>query len=148
MFRGTSVVKSDPKGRVVIPSRFRESLDGKGFVLTGHPGGFLLLVPTPGYEEIEAKVRGMPDRGKDALYFKQVLIGMADDSQRFDSAGRVMIGQELRSHAGINGEVSVVGMGDHIRLWSKRKLDALYSSIRKEKKGSMDVPDGWGDFSV
>lgn len=151
MFRGTSVVKPDSKGRVVIPSRFRNALDRDGHdhvVVTGHPDGYLLLMVRPSYEKLEEKVRAMPDTGQLALYYKQILIGMADDMVSFDKAGRIPLGSELRSHAGINGEVAVVGMHDHIRLWSKDRLDSLYSSFRDNGADGAETPEGWDGFKV
>ena len=151
MFRGTLVVKPDTKGRVVIPSRFRNVLEknGKeGVVVTGHPDGYLILMLKRNYEELERKVRDLPDNGQHALYYKQVLIGMADDMVSFDKAGRMPLGSELRAHAGIDGDVAVVGMHDHIRLWSKDRLDKLYSSFRDNGGEASKTPDGWDGFTI
>ena len=151
MFRGTSVVKPDSKGRVVLPSRFRNTLERgghDGLVVTGHPDGFLLLMLRSDYEEMERKVRGMPDSGQLSLYYKQILIGMADDMVSFDKAGRISLGSELRAHAGINGEVAVVGMHDHIRLWSKEKLDRLYTAYRDNGENGTETPNDWDGFSI
>ena len=117
-------------------------------MVTGHPDGFLLLMLRSDYEEMERNVRGMPDSGQHSLYYKQILIGMADDMVSFDKAGRISLGSELRAHAGINGEVAVVGMHDHIRLWSKEKLDGLYTSFRGNGENGTEIPNGWEGFSI
>lgn len=151
MFRGTYAVKLDSKGRVVVPSRFRAALESGGhdsLVVTGHPDGYLLLMPRAGYEALERKVRELPDSGRHALYYKQTLIGLADDSVSFDKAGRIPLGAELRSHAAMGAEVSVVGMHDHIRLWGRERLDELHSHYRDNGEGGANVPDGWDGFTI
>ncbi len=153
IFRGTALAKVDQKGRMVLPGRFRESIgsngkDGGGLVLTGHPEGFLLLTFLSVYEKLERTVRDMPDSDQLSLFFKQTLIGMADDTVTLDKTGRLMLGAELRGHAGISAEVSVVGMSNHIRIWSKARLDKLYASLRDPSDGQRRLPEGWDGFKV
>lgn len=153
MFRGTHIVKLDGKGRIVIPSRYREVLeaDGQGMVVTGHPDRYLLLMFRKAYEELERRVSDMPDNGQHALYYKQTLIGKADDSISFDKAGRIGLAPDLREHATLTGEVAVVGMREHLRLWSKEKLDSLASEcqIRAVRAGGqLGAPDGWESFRI
>ena len=149
-FRGTAFVKQDDAGRIVVPSRYREVLGNgkkKGLVVTGHPTGFLLLLFQDDYRKLERTVRDLPDADEHALYYKQSLIGMADDSIALDKLGRIKLGAQLREHAGLKSEVALVGMGENIRIWCKERLNSLYARHR-EKSVGQSLPEGWSGFKV
>ena len=149
-FRGTSFVKQDEAGRIVVPSRFRDALTkGKkgGLVVTGHPDGFLLLMLEDSYLKLEKRVGELPDSGEPSLYFKQTLIGMAEDQIALDKLGRIKLSVQLREHAGLASEVALVGMGENIRIWCKERLHSLYSKQRKQARGQ-SLPEGWDGFKV
>lgn len=149
--RGTHFVKLDGKGRVVIPSRYRDKLEATkdGLVVTGHPDGFLLLMLTREYAKLEKKVSKYPETSKEATYYKQTLIGKADDAITFDTAGRISLSPDLREHANLQNQVAVVGMRDHIRIWSKEALDRLAKKVRHKNMEDLgNVPHGWDDFRI
>lgn len=149
-FRGTAFVKQDDAGRIVVPARFRDSLaKGKraGLVVTGHPAGFLLLLFQDDYLKLEQRVSDLPDTGEESLYFKQTIVGMAEDAIALDKLGRIKLSVQLREHAGLNSEVALVGMGRSIRIWCKERLQSLYSKQRKQARGQ-SLPEGWDGFKV
>lgn len=151
MFRGTSVVKRDAKGRVVVPSRFRGAMEAadEGLVVTSHPEGFLLLMAQAKYERLEERVSAMPDADERSLYFKQTIIGMAESGLRLDKLGRVSLSAEQREHASIETEVALVGMRDHIRIWGSERLKELNAAFRESRKdGRMVLPEGWNGFKI
>lgn len=151
MFRGTQTVKLDSKGRLVIPSRYRESLEAEKccMVVTGHPRGYLLLMRLYTYEEMERRVNDLPETSEEAMYYKQTLMGKADDTISFDSAGRISLSPDLRQHANLETEVAVVGMREHLRLWSKDELDKIAAKSWKHSDGLMgNVPNGWEGFRI
>ena len=149
MFRGTAIVKSDAKGRIVIPNCFRTGLleqqeqEQEDLVITGNPYGYLMLMFRSKYEKLERKVKDRPDSSLSAIYFKQCIIGLAEDDFIIDKAGRIPLSPGLREHAKINGKVSLLGMFDSINVWSTDQLDKLREKIREEK-----APEGWSDFST
>ncbi len=149
-FRGTLSGKVDAKGRVVIPSRFREIFErneSEQLVVTANPYGYLMIMAKAVYEKLESSVSGMPDSGGHSEYFKQTIIGMAEDDVEFDSAGRIKIGKALLEHASIISEVTFLGMDNKIRLWSKQVLDNLNSKYRHDmlKDDKWQMPDGWDE---
>ncbi|MBF2735255.1 MAG: hypothetical protein ISN26_04115 [Betaproteobacteria bacterium AqS2] len=151
MFRGTSIVKRDAKGRVVVPSRFRGAMEAAegDLAVTSHPEGFLLLMTQAKYEVLEEQVSGMPDNDERALYFKQTLIGMAESGLRLDKLGRVSLSAEQREHASIETEVALVGMRDHIRIWGAERLKKLNAAFRESREdGKMVLPEGWNGFKI
>ena len=150
MFRGTHIVKMDGKGRLVIPSRFRHMFEKEdGMVVTGHPGKYLLLMFRRKFETLEQQIEQLPENSSRAIYYKQTLVGKADDSITFDSAGRITLIPDLREHAELTAKASVIGMGDHLRIWSKESLDKFIQKQRKADNEQLgQVPDGWEGFRI
>lgn len=120
MFRGLSSISIDSKGRVAVPSRFRERLsvlaDGH-LVLTLSPlDQSLWLYPLPEWELIEAKLANLSDFDTQSRRTKQMMRGYASDCQ-LDAQGRILIPQELRSYAGLGKDIILLGQGNKFELW-------------------------------
>lgn len=147
MFRGISKSKLDGKGRVMVPTKYRQALGDseKELILTGHPVGFLMLFELEGFLELERKVRLLPDSGERALYAKQVIVGYADQT-RLDPYGRVLVNAQLREHAGLKREVLMMGLGNHVRVWDEGGWAAFCKRMKNDKRSA--TPDGWEDFAV
>lgn len=152
MLRGTQKSKLDNKGRVVVPSSHRDSLFGKEqqpLVITGHPGGYAILLQLVEYEKLETKISKMPERDISARYYKNVLIGMADDRVMPDKLGRIKIPPTLCEHANLNQEVLFFGMRNHLQLWDQGNWDELKQKIVSTAgTGILNAPQGWDEFSL
>ncbi len=125
MFRGQFLHSVDQKGRVSLPSRFRDALAGDNRVVLA-PWPFepcLQLHPLPAWEEFEAKIAALPRMDRAINQFRRLHISRALDME-LDGSGRVRVAPELREHAGLSQEVLWVGMGTHVELWSKHHYDA------------------------
>ena len=147
-FRGSSAGKVDAKGRTVVPSRFRDIFKRCGLcklVVTGHPYGYLIMMAKDVYEKLERKVSGMPDSGGLSEYFKQTIIGMAEDNIELDSAGRVKVSKALLEHARIKSCVTFVGLDNKIRMWSTELLEQANQKYRPNpaKGDKLTIPEGW-----
>ncbi|MEX0951353.1 MAG: division/cell wall cluster transcriptional repressor MraZ [Gammaproteobacteria bacterium] len=115
-----SSISIDSKGRVAVPSRFRERLsvlaDGH-LVLTLSPlDQSLWLYPLPEWELIEAKLASLSDFDTQSRRTKQMMRGYASDCQ-LDAQGRILIPQELRSYAGLGKDIILLGQGNKFELW-------------------------------
>lgn len=120
MFRGNSFHKIDPKGRLIIPARFREIIlagGGEGIMLT-QLDDCLYGYTYAGWEEIEARFRAKAHSSQTMRRFKRIFIGGAYDCT-CDRQGRVLIPAPLRKYAAIEKEIAVVGVLDHFEIWSK-----------------------------
>lgn len=120
MFRGLSSLSIDSKGRIAVPSRYRERLmsmaDGC-LVLTLSPlDRSLWLYPLPEWELIEAKLAELSDFEMQSRRTKQMMRGYATDCQ-LDSQGRILLAQELRTYAGLDKDVILLGQGNKFELW-------------------------------
>ena len=90
MFQGASALTLDAKGRMSIPSRYRDALQQQAegrVTITKHPDGCLLLFPRPEWEVFRAKVAALP---MDAHWWRRIFLGNASDVD-VDSAGRVLV---------------------------------------------------------
>ncbi len=122
MFRGFSTVSVDIKGRLAVPSRFRERL-------TAIAGGCLIqtlspldrsiwLYPITEWEVIENKLAALSDFDKQSRRAKQMMRGYATDCQ-LDSQGRILLSQELRDYAGIKRQAVILGQGNKFEVWDQ-----------------------------
>lgn len=121
MFQGASAINLDAKGRMSVPARHRDALaiqaEGR-MTLTRHPHGCLLLFPRPTWEGHREKIAAWP---MSARSWQRILLGNASDVE-IDSAGRILIGPELRNAVGLTREVMLLGMGSHFEVWDAAKL--------------------------
>lgn len=123
MFRGFSTVSIDAKGRMAVPARHRELLDGQGvhtLILTLSPwDNCLWAYPLPAWDEVDAKLNALPTADAESRMAKRVILGHASDCI-LDGQGRVLVPQELRELAGIERRAVVLGQGNKIEVWDER----------------------------
>ena len=111
----------DAKGRLIIPSKFRENL-GENFVITKGLDGCLFLYPDNEWKTFEDKLRTLPLTNKDARIFTRFFLGSAVDGG-LDKQGRVLISSALRNFAHLEKEVVLVGVLDRVEIWDKAKWE-------------------------
>ncbi|QWD25235.1 division/cell wall cluster transcriptional repressor MraZ [Polynucleobacter paneuropaeus] len=141
MFQGASALNLDAKGRMSVPAKHRDALlvQGEGRVtLTKHPDGCLLLFPRPEWETFRARVAQLP---MDAHWWRRIFLGSAADVE-LDSAGRILVSPELRSAAGIEKEVMLLGMGSHLELW-----DAGSYAAKEQAAIAQGMPEALKQFN-
>jgi MraZ protein len=117
MFTGASNLSLDAKGRLAIPTRYREAL-GTNVVLTGDPSGCLLLFTAQDWKPFEDYVRGLSANDKSTKPLKRVWLGCKLDCE-IDGAGRLLLTPELRDHAKLDRKVQMIGQDDRFELWSE-----------------------------
>jgi MraZ protein len=122
----------DTKGRLIIPSKFREIL-GEDFVITKGMDGCLYLYPSNEWKTFEEKLRTLPLTNKSARTFTRFFFGSAVDGG-LDKQGRVLISSALRTFAGLEKDVVLVGVLDRVEIWDKAK----WASNNADVEGNMD----------
>ena len=122
MFRGFGAISLDSKGRLAIPSRFRERLMGIAagcLVQTLNPlDRSLWLYPLPEWELIENKLADLSDFDKQSRRAKQMMRGYATDCQ-LDTQGRILVPAELRDYARLDRQAVILGQGNKFEIWNK-----------------------------
>ncbi len=121
MLTGEYIHSIDAKGRLIVPSKFREIL-GEEFVITRGLDGCLFLYSRSEWKVFEEKLRTLPLTNKDARTFTRFFVGSAVDGT-LDKQGRVLISTALRSFANLEKEVVLVGVLERVEIWDKAKWD-------------------------
>lgn len=130
MFLGTSDHSLDAKGRVILPTKFREEL-GASFYLTMGFERCVQVLSADAFDRLREQIRLLP--ADKALSLQYLLISPAVLVSP-NSQGRVSIPQKLREDAGITGEVTIVGMDTRIEIWDKAAFDAF---MERQKQASV-----------
>ncbi|MFZ2988558.1 division/cell wall cluster transcriptional repressor MraZ [Ideonella sp.] len=124
MLQGESELTLDGKGRVAVPARFREALaglcEGK-LTVTKHPTRCLLLFPRPAWIDFRTKLLGLP---MDVEAWRRIYLGSAMDVE-VDGGARILLSPELRKWAGLDRELTLVGMGSRMEIWDRSRYLAL-----------------------
>ena len=120
MFKSQYNHTVDAKGRLSIPSKFRDVL-GDEFVITKGMDGCLFAYANEDWEEFERKLSSLPTlTNKDARQFVRFFLAGAA-SVDVDKQGRILIPNNLREYAGIDKDVVSVGVLSRVEIWSKEK---------------------------
>ena len=117
MFMGEYSHTIDTKGRLIVPSKFREQL-GNEFVVTKGLDGCLFVYPNEEWKNIEEKFRNIPLTTKDARKFSRFFFAGAASCE-VDKQGRILLPQVLREFAALEKDVVLVGVLSRIEIWSK-----------------------------
>ncbi|HET8552691.1 MAG TPA: division/cell wall cluster transcriptional repressor MraZ [Gammaproteobacteria bacterium] len=121
MLRGVNTLALDAKGRLAIPTRYRERLAERcagQLVITVDRDHCLLLYPLPDWEELERKLVRLPSLDKQARRLQRLLIGHATELE-LDSHGRVLLPGPLREFAELDRRVVLIGQGNKFELWNE-----------------------------
>jgi len=141
VFQGASALTLDAKGRLSVPSKYRDALQGQAegrVTITKHPDGCLLLFPRPEWEVFRNKIAALP---MDAHWWRRIFLGNASDVD-VDGSGRVLVSPELRTAAALDKEVMLLGMGSHFELW-----DAQTYAAKEQAAMAQGMPDALKNFT-
>lgn len=121
MFYGEYQHTVDPKGRVIIPSKFREGL-GEKFIITKGLDNCLFAYSSDEWSNLETKLRTLPFTDKDVRAFIRFFFSGATECE-VDKQGRILIPQNLREHAGLDKDIYVIGVSTRVEVWDKSKWE-------------------------
>lgn len=122
MLRGVNALNLDAKGRLAVPTRYRDRLqrlcDSQLVLTINNSERCLWLYPLTEWEEIERKLVGLPSLDASAQRLKRILIGHATDCE-LDGAGRVLIPGPLREFANLDKRAVMIGQGNKFEIWQE-----------------------------
>lgn len=107
----------DNKGRVIVPSRFREEL-GERFIITRGLDSCLFLYPMSEWKNLEMKFKSLPFTRSEARAFMRLLFSGASEVE-IDKQGRILIPPLLREHSHLQKEVVFIGVSNRAEIWGK-----------------------------
>lgn len=130
MFRGINAITLDTKGRLGIPTRYREPLlgqDSGAMVVTiDTEETCLLLYPAAEWQIIETNLQRLPSFNAAARRIQRLLIGHATDVE-LDNNGRLLLPPILRDYARLDKNVVLIGQGNKFEVWD----DGLWQTRRQ-----------------
>ncbi|MEW8973295.1 MAG: division/cell wall cluster transcriptional repressor MraZ [Tissierellaceae bacterium] len=114
----------DSKGRMIIPSKFREDL-GDEFVITKGLDSCLFIYGKDEWKKVEDKLKSLPLTNRDARAFIRFFFSGASECN-LDKQGRVLIPNNLREHSKLEKDAVIIGVATRLEIWSKEQWE-LYT---------------------
>ena len=150
MFRGANKLTLDAKGRLVMPTRYRERLQercGGHLVVTVDKDQCLLIYPLPDWEEIERKLMRLPTLNPHARSLQRLMVGHATDLE-LDGHGRVLLPPKLREFGLLTRDAMLIGQGSRFELWDEARWNERQNEWLASEDTATDLPDELGNLSL
>jgi MraZ protein len=126
MFRGISAISLDAKGRMAIPTQYRdvilEEAEGAMVVTIDTQDRCLMLYTYPQWQDIEEQLSSLPTFNPVTRRIQRLLIGHANDLN-LDKSGRVLLPPILRDYAGLEKNIILVGQGKRFEIWGESQWE-------------------------
>lgn len=148
MFQGETAITIDDKGRLAIPTGYRDVVAaqcGNRLVVTYNPfeSGCLYLYPQPAWERVRDQVNALPKTKSVSRTLQLKLVGAATFVEP-DGSGRISVPASHRNAIGVDKKAVLVGMGDKFELWSEQ---AHLAQIRQTLSDA-DLGEGLLDLQL
>ena len=116
MFLGQYQHSLDDKGRLTIPSAFRETLSAGAFVSQGFDRN-LMVMTNDYFQQVYERLNAMSITDPAARLLRRLILSSAYQVE-VDKAGRILLPQHLRQFLALNGEAMVIGQGEYFEIWT------------------------------
>lgn len=152
MFRGSSSLSLDAKGRMAIPARYREALlrtgDGSLVVTIAYAGHCLWLYTVAEWEQIERKLIKLSDLNDTTYRLKHALLAPAHECEP-DANGRILLPAALRDAVGIDKQVQLIGMGNKFEVWQQAAWERRFQAhLEMARDGGLEIPEELANLSL
>ena len=152
MCRGANAINLDSKGRLAIPTKYRQSLlddcNGQLVCTIDTQQSCLLLYPLPEWEEIELKLSKFSSMIPSERRMQRLLLGYATECE-MDKSGRVLLSLPLRKHATLDKEVMLVGQLNKLEIWDAETwATQIDADMEVERSGGFELTERLQDFSL
>lgn len=151
MFRGLHNINLDTKGRMAVPTKYRQPLEdrcaGRLVATIDTEENCLLVYPLPEWDVIQEKIEALPSYDPKVRRIQRLLIGHATDLE-LDGSGRVLLAQPLRDYAKLDKEIVLVGQGKKLEIWSKASWEDRCGEYLDESQKGEQVPQELMSLSI
>jgi MraZ protein len=142
MFRGANKLTLDAKGRMVMPTRYRERLQercGGNLVVTADKSQCLLIYPLPDWEDVERKLMKLPSLNPQARWLQRLMVGHATEVE-LDGHGRILLPPTLREYGLLTRDAMLVGQGLRFELWDEARWNEQQAEGLASPNTGIDLP--------
>jgi MraZ protein len=143
LFFGENYHSLDEKGRVILPSKFREALTD-GLFITKSFDNCLLIYTKKDWFELVDKVSSLPTSRASVRNFQRFLIGSAVEGD-VSRQGRISIPQNLREFAGLDKDIVIVGVANKIEIWAKERYEGFIANAEQARS---EIAEEIAEFGV
>jgi MraZ protein len=151
LFRGAAKLTLDDKGRVVVPTRYRERLiersQGQVVVTVDLEGDCLLIYPLNDWELVERRLMELPTLQPHSRRLQRLMVGHATDLS-LDGHGRLLLPPELREFAALNRHAVLIGQGSRCELWDEARWVERRDAWLKSEASSAELPGQLDSLSL
>lgn len=129
MFLGHFQHNLDDKGRLMIPARFRELLEGGAFITQGFDK-CLMVMTEPYFKQVYERIEAMNLADPTARQLRRMILANAYPVEP-DKVGRILVPQNLRGFLGVtSGELIVAGQGEYFEVWTPDEWNAQMTLLQ------------------
>lgn len=137
MYFGEAISRIDDKGRITVPRRMRETMTVMGHAIWYLTRGFdrsVFMIHRDAWNKIRGHVGRLSPMNAQAVDFRRLFFsGVAEVKP--DPQGRIPVPPHLREYAGLDKEAVLIGVDDHLELWSKEAWTNFQAAKEAEYKG-------------
>ena len=141
MYMGEYRHHLDAKGRLILPSKFRDTYGDHVIVARGIDG-CLDVYSTEAWEEHYQKIASMPQNRRDYRAFVRLMTSQASDCE-IDKQGRINIPDRFLKEAHIQKECVILGVGNHVEVWAKDLWEHYYGDNKDQLEDILEELDGF-----
>ena len=131
----------DDKGRFIMPSKYRDQLDGRCMVTKGMDNHCLYIFTLSEWADFESRLLALPNSKSEIRVLQRHFLSEAEMVE-IDKQGRCLISIQLREYAGITSGIKLLGLGNKIELWSSENWTEF------ETETTVDVADIAGSIDL
>lgn len=136
MFLGTYEPKLDDKGRLILPAKYRDQL-AEGLVITRGQEHCLYVFKAEDFMQMQEEARKAPLSNREARNYLRVFLSGAVD-QEPDRQGRISVPANLRTYAGLERDLAVIGAGNRVEIWN---LESWNSFLEEQEAAFAERDD-------
>ena len=133
MFYGEFAHSLDRKGRLIIPSKFREAIKeayAEKLYITRGLDKCLFVFTEEEWKTQETKFKSMSFTKSEHRKFNRIFFSGASDTAP-DKQGRILLPGYLKDFASIKKEVVFIGVSNRIEIWSKELWREFYGNNKE-----------------
>ena len=137
-FSGSFDHSLDGKGRVIIPSSFREAL-GEDFTITINPNKTAVAIyPKAMWDQQLERLSQINPMDRVGMQYERYVMSVSFSGNSMDAQGRVLIPAKLRAKIGLTRDIVFVGLNRYIEIWDAEVYQKMEEQTEEDFENLSD----------